>query len=120
MGDFNKFQNSFLYYSFYALLICIIASEVFIFLFTYQKGKGKAKKHYYDKGTKWLLYINFIICLYISVWFVSQSCPLIIRDKLFPYFFFICWYLVYAIWHYCSFSGGINPKKSIYIECSDN
>lgn len=43
MGDFNKFQNSFLYYSFYALLICIIASEVFIFLFTYQKGKGKAK-----------------------------------------------------------------------------
>lgn len=87
MGDFNKFQNSFLYYSFYALLICIIASEVFIFLFTYQKGKGKAKKHYYDKGTKWLLYINFIICLYISVWFVSQSCPLIIRDKLFPYFF---------------------------------
>lgn len=49
MGDFNKFQNSFLYYSFYALLICIIASEVFIFLFTYQKGK--AKKHYYDKGT---------------------------------------------------------------------
>ena len=81
MGDFNKFQNSFLYYSFYALLICIIASEVFIFLFTYQKGKGKAKKHYYDKGTKWLLYINFIICLYISVWFVSQSCPLIIRDK---------------------------------------
>lgn len=47
MGDFNKFQNSFLYYSFYALLICIIASEVFIFLFTYQKGKGKAKKHYY-------------------------------------------------------------------------
>ena len=31
------------YYSFYALLICIIASEVFIFLFTYQKGKGKAK-----------------------------------------------------------------------------
>ena len=85
MGDFNKFQNSFLYYSFYALLICIIASEVFIFLFTYQKGK--AKKHYYDKGTKWLLYINFIICLYISVWFVSQSCPLIIRDKLFPYFF---------------------------------
>ena len=64
MGDFNKFQNSFLYYSFYALLICIIASEVFIFLFTYQKGKGKAKKHYYDKdkGTKWLLYINFIIC----------------------------------------------------------
>ena len=52
MGDFNKFQNSFLYYSFYALLICIIASEVFIFLFTYQKGTGKAKKHYYDKGTK--------------------------------------------------------------------
>lgn len=87
MGDFNKFQNSFLYYSFYVLLICIIALEVFIFLFTYQKGKGKAKKHYYDKGTKWLLYINFIICLYISVWFVSQSCPLIIRDKLFPYFF---------------------------------
>lgn len=22
--------------------------------------------------------------------------------------------------YYCSFSGGINPKKSIYIECSDN
>ena len=71
MGDFNKFQNSFLYYSFYALLICIIASEVFIFLFTYQKGKGKAKKHYYDKGTKWLLYINFIICP------AGKTCPTI-------------------------------------------
>lgn len=31
--------------------------------------------------------MNFITCLYISVWFVSQNCPLIIRDKLLPYFF---------------------------------
>lgn len=43
MGDFNKFQNDFLYYSFNVSLICIIASEVFIFLFTDQKGKGKTK-----------------------------------------------------------------------------
>ena len=86
MGDLNKFQNSFLYYSFHILLICTIASEVFILLFTYQRGKVKTKKHHNDKGTKWLLYINFIICIYISVWFVSQSCPLIIRDKLFPHF----------------------------------
>ena len=86
MGDLNKFQNSFLYYSFHILLICTIASEVFILLFTYQRGKVKTKKPHNDKGTKWLLYINFIICIYISVWFVSQSCPLIIRDKLFPHF----------------------------------
>lgn len=87
MGDFNKFQNDFLYYSFNVSLICIIASEVFIFLFTDQKGKGKTKRQQTDKGTRWLLCVNFITCLYISVWFVSQNCPLIIRDKLLPYFF---------------------------------
>lgn len=54
MGDFNKFQNDFLYYSFNVSLICIIASEVFIFLFTDQKGKGKTKRQQTDKGTRWL------------------------------------------------------------------
>lgn len=85
MCDLSKFQNIFLYYSFHILLICIILSEIFIFLFTYQRDSGKIKQKRSDKGTKWLLYINFIICIYLSFWFVSQSCPLVMRNKLLPH-----------------------------------
>lgn len=85
MCDVSKFQNIFLYYSFHILLICVVLSEIFIFLFTHQKDKRKIKQKRSDKGTKWLLYINFIICIYISFLFVSQNCPLVIRNKLAPH-----------------------------------
>lgn len=86
MCDLSKFQNVFLYYSFHILLVCIILSEIFIFLFTYQRNNKKIKQKRSDKGTKWLLYINFIICIYISFLFVSQNCPLVVRNKLLPHF----------------------------------
>lgn len=84
MSNLGAFQNSFIYYSFNILWICILLSEIFIFLFTYQK-RDKSKQQRSDKGTKWLLIINFVLCVYIAVWFISESCPLVLRNKLLPY-----------------------------------
>lgn len=83
MGDPNKFQNVYLYHIFNILLLCLLLSELFIFIYTFQKGGKKSKE---DKGSKWLLYANFILCIWISFYFVSQSVPAAIRNMSFPYF----------------------------------
>lgn len=86
MGDPTKFNQLFQYYIFNLSVIILLFSELFIFFYTYQKpSKQKVKNK--DKGTKWLLYINFIVCILISFYFVSQEVPVSIRQIVFPNFF---------------------------------
>jgi len=61
--------------------------EVFIFCYTYQAKDKEQRINKKDRGTKWLLYANFILCVGISFCFASQKMAMGIRDIKFPDFF---------------------------------
>lgn len=83
MGDPTKFNELFQYYIFNLSLLILLASEIFIFFYTYQKSCDQDINKT-DKGTKWLLYINFLLCIITSFYFVSQKSLLVIRKIVFP------------------------------------
>ena len=85
MGDPTKFRCLWEYYAFHAVFVCLLLSELFIFFYTMQRTRGKhAAKH--DCGTKWLLYGNFAVCLFVGVCSVSQAAPAPLRRLVFSPF----------------------------------
>ena len=85
MGDPTKFQYLWEYYAFHIAFACLLLSEVFIFFYTMQcNPRAQIVKR--DHGTKWLLYGNFAVCLLISICFVSQAAPTLLRRLVLPLF----------------------------------
>lgn len=83
MGDPTKFKYILEYYAFNISLVSLPISELFIYFYTYQKSRGQ-KADNKDRGTKWLLYLNFIACIMISFYFVSHAAPDAVRKVVFP------------------------------------
>jgi protein-S-isoprenylcysteine O-methyltransferase Ste14 len=87
MGDPLKFSNLGLFYMFHFALFLMIVAEVFIFLYTYQKSTNTQKVNKADKGTKWILMLNFYICIYLSFYMVGQNVSRSVLSMKFPFIF---------------------------------
>ena len=84
MGDPTKFYYIWEYNLFNFALLMLFISEIFIFV--YAHGKKDRKEISRDRGTKWLLYFNFIVCIFISFYNVSKKAFDFIRMMKFPGF----------------------------------
>lgn len=84
MGDPTKFNYIWEYDLFNFALLMLSVSEIFIFAYTYRKKDGKEIRR--DRGTKWLLYLNFIVCVLISFYNVSKKAFNFIRMVKLPGF----------------------------------
>lgn len=84
MGDPTKFNYIWEYDLFNFALLMLSVSEIFIFSYTYRKKDGKEIRR--DRGTKWLLYPNFIVCVLISFYNVSKKAFNFIRMVKLPGF----------------------------------
>jgi protein-S-isoprenylcysteine O-methyltransferase Ste14 len=84
MGDPTKFNYIWEYDLFNFALLMLSVSEIFIFVYTYRKKNGKEISR--DRGTKWLLYLNFIVCILISFYNVSKKAFNFIRMMKLPGF----------------------------------
>ena len=84
MGDPTKFNYIWEYDLFNFALLMLSVSEIFIFVYTYRKKNGKEISR--DRGTKWLLYLNFIVCILISFYNVSKKAFTFIRMMKLPGF----------------------------------
>lgn len=87
MGDPSKFSNIVLFYSLHLALLLMIVAEVFIYVYTYQKSTNTQKVNKSDKGTKWMLMLNFYICIFVSFYMVSHNVPSSIRNFKLPEIF---------------------------------
>ena len=84
MGDPTKFNYIWEYDLFNFVLLMLFISELFIFV--YAHGKKDRKEISRDRGTKWLLYFNFIVCIFISFYNVSKKAFDFIRMMKLPGF----------------------------------
>ena len=84
MGDPTKFNYIWEYNLFNFALSMLFISEIIIFVYTC--GKKDEKEISRDSGTKWLLYFNFIVCIFISFYNVSKKAFDFIRMMKFPGF----------------------------------
>lgn len=84
MGDPTKFNYIWEYDLFNFALLMLSVSEILIFAYTYRKKDGKEIRR--DRGTKWLLYLNFIVCILISFYNVSKKAFNFIRMVKLPGF----------------------------------
>ena len=84
MGDPTKFNYIWEYDLFNFAFLMLFISEIFIFV--YAHGKKDRKEISRDRGTKWLLYFNFIVCIFISFYNVSKKAFDFIRMMKFPGF----------------------------------
>ena len=84
MGDPTKFNYIWEYDLFNFALLMLFISEIFIFV--YAHGKKDRKEISRDRGTKWLLYLNFIVCILISFYNVSKKAFNFIRMMKLPGF----------------------------------
>lgn len=83
MGDPSKFRFILEYYIFNFAFVSLLLAELFIFIYTLShNGMTREAKH--DHGTKWLLYLNFSFCLFVSVYSVSKAVPEMLRCMLLP------------------------------------
>lgn len=73
MFDRSKFPDSASFYLFHLALLLMMAAEVFIVFYTHPKDRSMEKVNKRDKGTKWLLIINFYVCIYLSFLMVSHN-----------------------------------------------
>ena len=73
MFDRLKFPDSASFYMYHIALLLMIAAEVFIVIYTHPKDRRTDKSNKRDKGTKWLLIINFYACIYLSFFMVGQK-----------------------------------------------
>lgn len=85
MGDPTKFHYLWEYYAFHIVFACLMLSELFIFLYTVRHTPRRQSKES-DRGTKWLLYVNFAVCLFVSICSVSRAAPTMLRQSVFPPF----------------------------------
>lgn len=84
MGDPSKFSNLVLYYFFHISLLLMIVTEVVIFCYTFQKNGNSQKVTRADRGTKWLLMLNFYVCICVSFYMVSKSVAFNLRNFKLP------------------------------------
>lgn len=84
MGDPTKFNYIWEYNLFNFALLMLFISEIFIFVYAYEKKDRKVISR--DRGTKWLLYLNFIVCIFISFYNVSKKAFDFIRMMKLPGF----------------------------------
>ena len=84
MGDPTKFNYIWEYNLFNFAFLMLFISEIFIFVYTHGKKDGKEISR--DRGTKWLLYLNFIVCILISFYNVSKKAFDLIRMMKLPSF----------------------------------
>lgn len=84
MGDPTKFNYIWEYDLFNFALLMLSVSEIFIFAYTYRKKDKKEISR--DRGTKWLLYLNFTVCILISFYNVSKKAFNFIRMMKLPGF----------------------------------
>ena len=73
MCDISKFPDSASFFMYHIALLLMIAAEAFIVIYTHPKDRGTDKTNKRDKGTKWLLIINFYVCIYLSFFMVGQK-----------------------------------------------
>jgi protein-S-isoprenylcysteine O-methyltransferase Ste14 len=73
MFDSLKFPDSASFYLFHLALLLMMVAEVFIVFYTHPKDRSMEKVNKRDKGTKWLLIINFYVCIYLSFFMVSHN-----------------------------------------------
>ncbi len=73
MCDRSKFPDSASFFMYHIALLLMIAAEAFIVIYTHPKDRGINKTNKRDKGTKWLLIINFYVCIYLSFFMVGQK-----------------------------------------------
>lgn len=73
MCDISKFPDSASFFIYHIALLLMIAAEVFIVIYTHPKDPGTDKTDKPDRGTKWLLIINFYVCIYLSFFMVGQK-----------------------------------------------
>ena len=85
VGDPTKFCYIWEYYAFHIAVVILLLAELFIFLYTICHNKFTCFAEQ-DHGTKWLLYFNFVGCLLVSVYSVSQSAPALLRQMMFSAF----------------------------------
>lgn len=84
MGDPTKFNYIWEYDLFIFALLMLFISEIFIFVYAHEKKDRKVISR--DRGTKWLLYLNFIVCIFISFYNVSKKAFDFIRMMKLPGF----------------------------------
>lgn len=84
MGDPTKFNYIWEYDLFNFALLMLFVSEIFILAYTYRKKDGKEISR--DRETKWLLYLNFMVCILISFYNVSKKAFNFIRMMKLPGF----------------------------------
>lgn len=84
MGDPTKFNYIWEYNLFNFALLMLFISEIFIFVYAHEKKDRKVISR--DRGTKWLLYLNFIVCIFISFYNVSKKAFDFIRMMKLPGF----------------------------------
>lgn len=84
MGDPTKFNYIWEYDLFNFALLMLFISEIFIFVYAHEKKDRKVISR--DRGTKWLLYLNFIVCIFISFYNVSKKAFDFIRMMKLPGF----------------------------------
>ena len=84
MEDPTKFNYIWEYNLFNFAFLMLFISEIFIFVYTHGKKDGKEISR--DRGTKWLLYLNFIVCILISFYNVSKKAFDLIRMMKLPGF----------------------------------
>ena len=71
MCDPTKFQYLYEYYAFNVSLLSLVVSEIVIYVYTnFRHQNGNSLRR--DFGTKWLLYINFVLCIKVSFLCVSH------------------------------------------------
>lgn len=84
MGDPTKFNYIWEYNLFNFALLMLFISQIFIFVYAHEKKDRKVISR--DRGTKWLLYLNFIVCIFISFYNVSKKAFDFIRMMKLPGF----------------------------------
>ena len=84
MGDPTKFNYIWEYNLFNFALLMLFISEIFIFVYAHEKKDRNVISR--DRGTKWLLYLNFIVCIFISFYNVSKKAFDFIRMMKLPGF----------------------------------
>lgn len=85
MGDPTKFSHIWEYYFFNVEFMLLLLQELFILFYT-DHHNNRDRRTSKDHGTRWLLYFNFAVDIFVSVYSVSRAAPVMLRQLIFPAF----------------------------------
>lgn len=85
MGDPTKFSHIWEYYFFNVEFMLLLLQELFILFYT-DHHNNCDRRTSKDHGTRWLLYFNFAVDIFVSVYSVSRAAPAMLRQLIFPAF----------------------------------